>query len=370
MKPYYEKDCGKLYHGNVLDVLKTMPDQSVNCCVTSPPYWWLRDYGVEGQIGMESTPEKFVETMVMVFREVRRVLSDDGTCWINLGDTYAAARSYQVADNKHQVVGAQRNLRNAKPPAGWKQKDLIGIPWMVAFALQADGWYLRSAMPWVKRTAMPESVKDRPSAALEYVFMMTKSQKYYCDMESIKVAASQDTHARYARGRSNDHKYADGGPGKQTIGKTFKHMVREPGVTPKSARPGSGVKANESFHQATSDIVGKRNLRNTDLFFQSIEKPFGMIAYGDEFVGIDVTPKGSSAAHYATFPVKFAEPFIIAGCPRGGAVLDPFMGTGTTAVAAHDNGRTFVGIELNQKDLDEIAIPRIEAATAQLKLFA
>ena len=433
MKPCYETTCGKLYHGHVVDVLGQLRDRSVNCCVTSPPYWGLRDYGVPPQVwggdpgcrhdfitgeigteigrgnwsqasngrgevqgetsdfrepirssseqgfckkcgawlgshGLEPTPELYIEHEVLIFREVRRVLCDDGTCWINLGDSYAASRSCQVSDNLHPVVGAQRNLANGKPSAGFKQKDLMGIPWRVVFALQADGWYLRSALPWVKRTAMPESVKDRPTSALEYVFMLTKSQHYRCDMKSIKVQASPDTHRRYARGRSDNHKWKDGGPGNQTIAKSMSHMI--PGVTPKSAFPGSGVKANSSFHASIGDLVGERNFRNTDLFFQSLEQPFGMIVCGDEIVGIDAVPGSCPDAHFAAFSPSLVEPCIMAGCPVGGVVLDPFVGSGTTAIVAHKHDRKFIGIDLSKTYLDGIAIPRIEAATAQLKLFA
>ena len=163
MKPYYESQDGVIYHGDAKGILSGMESGSVYCCVTSPPYWGLRNYRVPGQLGLEKTPEEYVAKMVEIFREVWRVLRDDATLWLNLGDTYAAARSYQVSDNKHPGLTAQRNLANSKPPPGLKQKDLCGIPWRVALALQSDGWYLRSDIIWHKPNPMPESVTDRPT---------------------------------------------------------------------------------------------------------------------------------------------------------------------------------------------------------------
>lgn len=494
MNPYWQQGGNKIYHGHVLEVLKSMASESVQMIVTSPPYWGLRDYGLpptiwdstppdrceggrdhvwgikqppanynyedkikavgnldkghqkavskissqfcqrcgawRGSYGLEPTPDLYIKHTVEIFREARRVLRKDGTLFLNLGDSYAASRSYQVSDNKNPAVGPTRHMGRATAPQGLKPKDLCGIPWAVAFALRDDGWYLRSAMPWLKRSALPESCKDRPASALEYVFLLTKSQKYYFDMEAIKKKSSPDSHRRYARGRSDNHKWADGGPGNQTIAKSMKHMI--PGVTPKSAPAGSGIKANESFHAAVGDLVGSRNFRNTDLFFESLEPPFGAIFAGDELVGLDINPKGFAAAHFATFPPRLPEVAILAGtsekgcCVECGApykrqvdykanyekrepahapnncptkvdstgwkcpdikttgwkptckcnsgkkpcvVLDPFGGAMTTAIVAHKYGRKFIMIELSEPYIKNIGIPRIEQKTRQRGLW-
>jgi len=285
MTPYYTSPGGDIYQGDAKQVLSCLPDKSVHCCVTSPPYWGLRDYGVPGQLGLEKTPEEFIEKLVDIFREVRRVLRDDGNCWINLGDSYAASRSYQVVDNKHIDVG--NKIGHTVPP-GLKQKDLCGIPWRVALALQADGWYLRSAIPWVKRSAMPESVTDRPASALEHVFLLTKSPKYYFDMEAIK-----------------------------------KNSLHEHSPKTRNSRPGIDVcGGNQGSGKPIPNPAGNRNFRNTDLFYQSIEPPHGMIFCGDEMVGIDVNPKGFKEAHFATFPPALIEPCILAGTSEKGCCAE------------------------------------------------
>jgi DNA modification methylase len=275
-------------------------DKSVHCVITSPPYWGLRDYGVAGQLGLEKTPEEYVEKMVQVFREVWRVLRDDGTLWLNMGDSYNSAGrdghgtriGYKQGTNRASANGDDQNRPTSQ---GLKPKDLCGIPWRVAFALQADGWYLRSDIIWAKPNPMPESVTDRPTRAHDYIFMLAKSPKYFFDQEAVKVPASEDTHARYARGRSNHHKWADGGPGNQTIAKTFEHM-RAPGVTPKSAPAGSGIKNNESFSEAVKDIVGSRNIRTV---WTIATQPF-------------------PGAHFATFPEELARRCILAGTSEKG----------------------------------------------------
>lgn len=183
MTPWLDDGDVRLYHGDALDVLKQMPDESVDCVVTSPPYFELRDYNVEGQIGLEETPAEFVASLVAVFREVRRVLAQHGTCWVVLGDTYAAARSYQVRDNKHTDVG---NEMASKVAPGLKPKNLMGVPWRVAFALQDDGWWLRADIIWHKPNPMPESVTDRPTKNHEYVFLLTKNATYFYDQDAIR----------------------------------------------------------------------------------------------------------------------------------------------------------------------------------------
>jgi DNA modification methylase len=319
---------GEILIGDALTVLRTLPAESVNCRVTSPPYWGLRDYGVEGQLGLERTPEEYVDNMVEIFREVRRVLRNDGTCWVNLGDSYATSGG-TGHQGKHGAratrTHTQRNLKRKADSFGLKPKDLVGAPWRVALALQEDGWWLRRDIIWHKRNPMPESVKDRPTCAHEYVFFLTKCQHYYYDHKAVMEPASKDTHARYARGRSESHKWADGGPGNQTLARSLKHMVRADGVNPKAAANSPGSKQNASFSAAVKDIVPMRNKRSV----------------------WTVSSEAFPGAHFATFPRKLIEPCVLAGCPEGGTVLDPFFGAGTTGVVANRHGRRFIGIELN-----------------------
>jgi DNA modification methylase len=351
-----------ILQGDCRDVLKALPAASVNCCVTSPPYWGLRDYGVPG-IGLEDTLEDWLSQLVAVFREVRRVLRDDGTIWVNLGDAYdSGTRASRCPSAKGGKHGYWTNpLISMRTQTGMGAKQLLGMPWRVAFSLQADGWLLRSDIIWHKPNTMPESVKDRPTKAHEYIFLLSKQERYFYDADAIKEPSSPDSHARYARGLSDHHKYADGGPGGQTIARSFEHMkersvgvgnrarpskavpnVRTAGVTPKSAAPGSGTKANESFHAAVCDLVDFRNKR-------------------DVWTVATAPYKGS---HFATFPPALITPCILAGCPIGGTVLDPFGGSGTTGEVAEANGRNSILIELNPQYV-ELAKRR----TAQAGLF-
>jgi len=298
--------------GDCIASMRGLPDQSVHTCVTSPPYFGLRDYGVEGQIGLEATPDAFVARLVEVFREVRRVLRDDGTLWLNLGDSYAAARgvTHQPAEtlaggkSGKAADGANVNrdrhdgynpTRNA-PAIGLKHKDLIGIPWRVAFALQADGWYLRQDIIWHKPNPMPESVRDRCTKAHEYLFLLSKLDRYYFDAEAIK---EQSIHAgRVVKATGADSKNANAGFGSDTKG---------------------GFTTNDT-------LVGEtRNRRSV----------------------WTVTTKPYAGAHFATFPPDLIEPCILAGCPAGGTVLDPFGGSGTTAGVAVKHGRKAILCELN-----------------------
>jgi len=277
---------------DTLTELRTWPDNTFNCCVTSPPYWGLRDYGVDGQLGLEKTPEEYVHNLTEVFREVKRVLRTDGTLWINLGDTYAANRSYQVTDNKHIDVGNTQAMHASD--IGLKPKDLCGIPWRVAFALQADGWWLRSDIIWSKPNPMPESVTDRPTRSHEYIFLLTKSAKYWYDTEAIKEESKYPEDDRKARSNVTDKRM----PTEQIAG----------------VRPGS----------QTYPLRNKRSVWNV------ATAPF----------------KG---AHFATFPPKLIEPCILAGCPVGGIVIDPFGGSMTVGMVCKKHDRDFVGIDLNPK---------------------
>lgn len=329
-------------HGDALEKLKTMPDKSVDCCVTSPPYYGLRDYGtgkwvggdpdckhrgkpfairahinrnctggndiknqqvyepykkvcplcgavrVDRQIGLEETPEEYISRLVAVFREVRRVLRDDGTLWVNIGDSYSNVTSGDL-----------------------KQKDIIGIPWMLAFALRADGWYLRQDIIWHKPNPMPESVKDRCTKAHEYIFLLSKSQRYYFDHDSIKEPAKPDNYVRDRDGTK---------------------MNNTPGRTK--------MKGLKTSHYTTKN---KRDVWS-------------------------VTSQPVKEAHFATFPEKLIEPCILAGSRPGGTVLDPFFGSGTTGRVAKRLNRDFIGIELNEEYI-EISKRRIDSVQMDLCAF-
>jgi DNA modification methylase len=200
MKPHYKDHRLEIYCGDALKKPLPLPDESVQCCVTSPPYFGLRDYGVDGQLGREKTPELYVQNLRQVFSEIRRVLKKDGALWLNLGDSYAASRSYQVTDNKNKRVGPHNNIGRVTPPEGCKQKDLLGIPWMVAFALRSDGWWLRSEITWCKENPMPESVTDRPTSATEKIFLLTKSADYFYDADAVRNPPSEAMLKQVAEG--------------------------------------------------------------------------------------------------------------------------------------------------------------------------
>lgn len=293
----------RLLIGDCRERLAELDAGSVHTCVTSPPYFGLRDYGHAGQIGLEPTPDAFVAEMVAVFREVRRVLRDDGTLWLNLGDSYASiAGGYSETGSRGAtaVIGAKtqaavRKATNRKPPSGLKQKDLIGIPWMVAFALRADGWYLRQDIIWSKPNPMPESVRDRCTKAHEYLFLLSKGPRYHFDAEAIAEAVAPSTVARLSQDGLADQNGS----------------ARVPGKT------NGNMKA-----------VGDADTRNKRSVWTVATQPY-------------------SGAHFATYPPELIEPCILAGCPRGGTVLDPFGGAGTTGMVADRLQRNAVLIELN-----------------------
>ncbi len=264
-------------------------------CVTSPPYFGLRDYGRDGQIGMEETPEEYISEMVEVFRCVRDVLADDGTVWLNIGDSYCNSNGFARASPEYQREGRNNMPANDRKldklhATGLKTKDLIGIPWMLAFALRADGWYLRQDIIWHKPNPMPESVQDRCTKAHEYIFLLSKSQKYYYDHEAIKDPVKQDWGTR----DRTEGKYHNEGSGLQ---------------------PHSGL-------EKSYEMANKRSVWTVNT------KPY-------------------AGAHFAVFPQELIEPCILAGAPVGGIVLDPFMGSGTTAQVAQNLGRQYIGCELN-----------------------
>ena len=287
----------KLYVGDVRDVLASLPEASVQTCVTSPPYWGLRDYGVDGQIGLEESPEAFVAAMVDVSRGVRRVLRDDGTLWLNLGDSYARGRSGRDdggRSSEGRAAGWREGFEDGSSdratPDGFKPKDLVGIPWRVAFALQADGWWLRSAIVWAKPNPMPESVTDRPTSAYEMVFLLAKSARYFYDADAIRE---------------------EQGDGPMRWGGNGKH-----------ADPSLKARALED---AERNQAG-RNARNV---WSIATQPY-------------------PEALFATFPEELPKRCILAGSREGDVVLDPFAGSGTTLFVARKLGRRSVGIELNE----------------------
>lgn len=324
----------KILPGDVLDRLKDLPNESVHCVVTSPPYYGLRDYGVEGQIGLEETPEQYVKKMVEVFKEVRRVLRSDGTLWLNLGDSYAGSGKGAWKNKKIQKEvyipdpDSPQCLMN-KVPIGLKPKDLMGIPWRVAFAFQEDGWWLRQDIIYSKPNPMPESVADRCTKSHEYIFLLSKSEKYYYDQESIKEPASYSTEERKSRSRDGNKRLIGNGVNAIHPKKSDKqrgHSRRHAGF-------------NERWDHMTREeqCSGMRNKRSV---WTVATRPF-------------------PEAHFATFPEELIQPCILAGCPEGGIVLDPFGGSGTTAVVASSFSRNSVLIELNQ-DYIQMSIKRIK----------
>lgn len=306
----------QIINADALAALKTLPDESIQCCVTSPPYWNLRDYGVKGQIGLEETPELFVGKLTEVFREVRRVLREDGTCWVNLGDSYSS----------HGGMGASgRCVENLKP------KDLIGIPWRVAFALQADGWYLRSDIIWAKPNCMPESVRDRPTRSHEYIFLLTKSERYFYDASAIAEPCSESTILRV----NQDVEHQNGSTKAHGGAKTMKAVVKRDKQSGHSRR-------HQGFDGRWNNLT------------QS-ERWSGMRNKRDVWT---VPPANYAGAHFATYPPDLIKPCILAGSKPGDIVLDPFGGSGTTGEVALELGRKAILIELNPE-----YIPLIEQRT-------
>jgi len=309
MKEFFSNEFATLYNCDS----RQMPiaDESVDCVVTSPPYYGLRDYGIDGQMGLEESPEEYANTMVNVFREVWRVLKPTGTVWLNIGDSYAMSSMLgknsefkSIDQSKQGIVGI-----NKKIPIGLKAKDLIGIPWRIAFALQADGWYLRSDIIWSKPNHMPESVKDRPTKSHEYIFLLSKNARYYYDADAIKEPTT-----------------------------SFDSNVRDRENTRLNNVPGRG-----RMGGLTTNSYETKNKRSV----------------------WTVKTKPYKEAHFATFPEDLIEPCILAGCPKDGVVLDPFVGSGTTAAVAQKHGRKSIGVDLNIEYL-QIAVKRLTTTQPRL----
>lgn len=310
-----------IINGNSLEVLKSLPDNSIDCCVTSPPYYALRDYGCDGQIGLEETPEKYIERLCDVFSEVRRVLTPEGTLWLNIGDSYNGNKVGNTEVVKNKKV-SESNDFHKKLWSGAKPKDLIGIPWMLAFALRSQGWYLRQDIIWHKPNPMPESVTDRCTKSHEYIFLMSKSQKYYFDYEAIQEPCADQSRTNYACGnRTNginkDRNDNDFGERSKTWKPRTKNCQYD------------GQKPN-SFH------LSRENGEPDKEYYVRNKR---------DVWSVNVKP--CSEAHFATYPFELIKPCILAGCPENGIVLDPFMGSGTTAIVARSLNRNYLGIELN-----------------------
>jgi len=305
--------------GDCIAGMKTLPEGCIHTCITSPPYFGLRDYGGgDEEIGQEDTVDGYVQKMVEVFREVRRILRDDGTLWLNLGDSYMSAKNCAPPP---QTVGGQRGMpsdfipANRKDQKGLKTKDLIGIPWRVAFALQADGWYLRQDIIWNKPNPMPESVEDRCTKAHEYIFLLSKKSHYYYDHEAIKEPLAPSSVSRLQQNID------------EQVG---------------SARANGGEKTNGNMKAVGDLSSGLKNKRSV----------------------WTVNSKGYKGAHFAVYPENLIEPCVLAGCPKDGTVFDPFTGSGTTAVVALKNGRNYIGTELNPEYV-KIAEDRIKESVPQ-----
>lgn len=376
----------KILQGNCLERLRELPDESVQCCVTSPPYWGLRSYKTESQIwggdpvcahvwgaqipgsnrggsgtptdkngrgegygrdaargnwcqncgaglgdfGLEPTPELYVEHAVAIFREVRRVLRADGTCWVNMGDSYSNDTKWGgTTGGKHASGLHGEPIGRAKRDTGLKGKDLVGIPWMLAFALRADGWWLRQDIIWSKPNPMPESVTDRCTKSHEYIFLLTKSAKYYFDSDAIKepAAASVSRWAQDIENQEGSYRVPGktNGPMKAVGGRSLRDNFRREGSKREQAIPNQSRGTHRPNREDSVYDLATRNKRDV---WTVATQPY-------------------KEAHFATFPPKLIEPCILAGCPPGGVVLDPFAGSGTTGVVALRHGRDFLGIELN-----------------------
>lgn len=305
-----------IYHGDAYDILTKLPDECINTCITSPPYYGLRDYQVDGQIGLEQTLEDYIKKLIRIFNEVKRVLRKDGTLWLNLGDTYYNYRPCKKSYTKQTIANNNQDLpnncykRNNKLE-GLKEKDLIGIPWSIAFDLRGDGWYLRQDIIWNKKNCMPESVKDRCTKNHEYIFLLSKNKNYYFDYKAIQEKANPDSSYR-----NRDITKLNNTPGRTRM---------------------KGLKTNH---------YDKRNKRSV----------------------WDVNLCPFKDSHFAVFPEKLIKPCILAGCPENGIILDPFFGSGTTGVVAKKNYRKFIGIELNKKFV-EMAKKRINNTVVSKKIW-
>ena len=320
---FLDKHINTILCGDALETLKDLPDESINCCITSPPYYGLRDYHKERQIGREKTVEKYLDRLVEVFREVRRVLKKDGTCFLVLGDSYAGTRSKkEQRDPKYPKGRNGQDLSITQKVYGYKAKDLMGIPWRLALLLREDGWYLRSDIIWHKENAMPEACRDRPTRSYEHVFLLSKSPKYYYDYEQMAEPMKEVSKKRYVRGRSEDNKY----------------LKRDAGISVQKIN-----KARKYGQYKGDNIPQFRNKR--DIW--------------------TINTTSFRGNHYAAFPPKLVEICMLAGCPKEGVILDPFIGSGTVGFVALMQDRNYIGIELNE-EYCKLARKRIKTEVKKL----
>jgi len=337
-------ELNQILTGDCRQLLKGLPDESIHCIVTSPPYFGLRDYGHNDQIGLEETPAHYVAQMVEVFNECKRVLRSDGTLWLNLGDSYAGGGGASGHNSETKNLGAKTSsygaVRSGGKTYGLKPKDLIGIPWMVAFALRDAGWYLRQDIIWNKPNPMPESVTDRCTKAHEYIFLFSKSQRYHYDHEAIKQDVADASIVRLAQqiekqkgsdrvpGKTNGRMKAVG-PGRNPrkgVDTNGGNQGSENGI-PAMAIHGNGVKDHSGYFDAQGNLIGGGKANKKSVW--------------------TVTTKPFKDAHYAVFPPELIIDCIKAGCPENGIVLDPFGGSGTTAEVARKLNRNYIIMELN-----------------------
>lgn len=317
----------RVLRGDCRQLLRTLPDESVDCVVTSPPYWRQRDYGMPEQIGLEQTPEQYVDQLTGIFAECRRVLRSDGTCWVNIGDKWASGGNggggKWMVERGHAWDHAKNSKGWRKPPSGYKDKDLVGVPWMLAFAMRAEGWYLRQCNIWAKPNGMPESVSDRSTISHEYVFHFSKSNDYWYDTEAARTPPAPASETRLAQNVEEQAGSARANGGGKTNGpmKAVRRSDKQRGHT----RRHQGF--NDRWDQMEKDeqLAGGSNLRSVWW----------------------IAPAQYREGHYAVMPAALAEICILAGCKSQGTVLDPFFGAGTTGLVADRHGRNCIGIELN-----------------------
>lgn len=310
-----------VYNMDCVEGLKTLPDNCIDCCVTSPPYYALRDYGVDGQIGLEDTPQAYIERLTEVFMEVYRVLKPEGTLWLNIGDSYCGTGDKgSFKDPKYPEGRNGQTISKTKKLDGLKHKDLIGIPWMLAFSLRNAGWYLRQDIIWHKPNPMPESVTDRCTKSHEYIFLLSKNQRYYFDHEAIQEPANtqKEINPRFGGTKygDNDDKHFQTYSGNEWKPKT--KNCQYDGQTPNTMH----MRREQGLPDQEYIVRNKRDVWSVNV-------------------------KPDTVAHFATYPEELIRPCILAGCPKDGIVLDPFMGSGTTARVAMKLDRNYIGFELN-----------------------
>jgi DNA modification methylase len=346
---------GRIIIGDCRDGLAMLPDQSVHCVVTSPPYLGLRNYGVDGQIGLESSIQEYIDVMIGVFGEVRRVLRDDGTLWLNMGDMFASSGGHSAQGKSSARVGrsnvdVQNAVKGFRPGLqfnGIKNKDLIGMPWRVAFALQADGWYLRSDIIWAKPAPMPESVTDRPTRAHEYIFLLTKSPRYFYDVAAIREPFADGRRgADYPRPNAPDKI-------KSPYGQGFTRAAQQQKKVGGWAEgPGAHSAIEHNAGDARRPISERNRGGRTDGLTKSNNIDPSKNGGRNKRSVWTIASEPFPEAHFATFPKALVEPCLKAGCPSGGTVLDPFFGAGTTGLVAESLQRNWIGVELNPKYVD------------------